>query len=68
MLIEVLFNMVSMPIIGARMLYLVVSCYNDLYSIVITLIRVAAKNSVKKLLPRVIEMSDDAGNNRLHDI
>ena len=57
-----------MPIIGTRMLYLVVSCYNDKYSIVITLIRVASKNSVKKLLPRVIEMSDDAGNNRLHDI
>ena len=36
-----------MHIVSARMLYLVVSCYNDQYSIVITLIRVASKNSVK---------------------
>ena len=28
--------------------YLVFSCYNDQYSIVITLIRVASKNSIKK--------------------
>ena len=48
--------------------HLVLSCYNDQYSIEVTLIRVASKNSVKKLLPRVIEMSDDAGNNKLHDI
>ena len=29
------------------MLYLVVSCYNDQYSIVITLIRISSKKSVK---------------------
>ena len=36
-----------MPIVGALMFYLVLSCYNDQYSIEVTLIRVASKNSVK---------------------
>ena len=36
-----------MPIVGTGMLYLVISCYNDQYSIVITLIRIASKKSVK---------------------